>query len=187
MCSLLAALARLSMASVVGVIVIGCGDGKPASSTATFDVAALPGLGATHQEMLDLVFAAQAAAQRISPSTAPWTWFNDYTIMSCAKPVIGHGATMSLPDLGSSALPTTAERPQVFAAVEVVAGLAGLSTSWSPDVEGEFRLVEFSSGDGRTLRMIADDYLVLTATISCISTDGLVVDANGSLPMPANP
>lgn len=184
---LLKALAALTMASAVGTTGVGCSDDEPAFTTATFDVEALPGLGETQQQMLDLILKVHAEIERDISRTAPWDWLTTYSIAPCIAPLTGQGQALYFPDLVSKTTATPDEWDRILAITETNAHATGLTEYREPANPDGNRFVEFKSSDGRTLRVLGKNNLVLTATIACRRTDGLIVEPDGSVPMPADP
>lgn len=174
-------------ALLLGPSSAGCGSAEPASTAPQVDVAALPTLGHTQQDMLDLILAAQTELQRVAPDTAPWKWFSDYTITECVGGRIDGASAMSLPDLASSGPVSADQWAAIYSAVEKIAGDAGLTEYRGPNDDGDMHAVEFGSSDGRTLGLSATDSVVLTAEISCRRNGDVTFGLDNAVLMPPDP
>lgn len=184
-CSLPRALAVACIA--LAAMTTACDSTETDGTTTSYDIEALPGLGPTQQQMLDVIFDVQAEIQRAIPRTEPWQWLRQYTIAPCAEPLTGQGQALFFPNLLSEASLTPAEWEVVFPIIERVAAAAGLTNYHSPKSDADFRVVGFSSTDGRTLQVIAGDSVGLSATISCRRVSGLEILPGGHIEMPPNP
>lgn len=176
---------RLAAAALLlGASCAACSSSEPENSPPPLDIASLPTLGDTQQDMLDLVVAAQAEVRNISPDTAPWKWLSAYTITDCVGGRVDGGSAMFLPDLVSSGPLSTEQWTEVYAAVVEVAGDAGLTET---EHQGDMNVVELSSNDGRTLRLSSAENVVLTATISCRRGGGVTFGLDNAVLMPPDP
>lgn len=151
----------------------------------TMDLAMLPTLKQTRDQMLELLFAVQAEVTRQVPASAPWKWYHDYLTTACQN---GAGLSLGFPGLVSKYALTDEEWSRVLPAVVTLAGAAGLTNVGSAgnNTSGNHD-ARISSDDGRELSFGARDATAINATISCRRTDDSDLWVDGRIPMPPDP
>lgn len=147
------------------------------------DIDQLPTLKETVPGLLDLIDAVRRDITRLVPATAPWHWSGEFSTSGCQT----GGVELEAPHLMSAHAFTEAEWALVLPAITRRTAEAGLNgTSQGPAHRPGNYDVDFTSKDGRNLRVLSRHASVITAHIGCRHAgDGLWVD--GRIPMPPDP
>jgi len=150
----------------------------------TMDLAQLPTLKQTRDQMLELIFAVQREVARQVPATAPWAWHYEYQTSACET----DGLKLYFPKLGSPHGLTDDEWAQTLPAVTRLAAAAGLmhvggagqNTSGNHDAR-------ISSDDGRELVFAAREATLITASVGCRRSADVDLWVDGRIPNPPDP
>ncbi len=165
--SLRLALAALSTALAVS----GC-EGERASPSLSddvpvIDIAALPDIDQTTDQMLDLIEQVRAQVTRLVPATEPWEWNREQMGISCVQEQTGHkGVMRQLRSRVSTHVLSDDEWDRVFPAVRQLASEAGLHDVATPQASSRHD-VRFTSDDGRTLVFGSRATTVISGSIAC--------------------
>lgn len=150
------------------------------------DLAALPTLRQTQQQMLGLI---DDVRQRISeqvPAAAAWHWNREWATSGCPGEV-DEGLMLYFPNLVTTHNLSTAEWDRVFPLVERLSAAAGLTEVSLPGNAENNHDARFSSADGRQLLLGAAGATVISARISCREIRDEPIRVDGEIPMPPDP
>jgi hypothetical protein len=173
-----AGLIKLALCALaIALAVSGCG-GDPASpapdgAAPVIDIAQLPDIDQTTDQMLDLIEQVRAQVTRLVPATDPWDWTDQQLGMSCVQEKTDRkGVMRGLRDLVSRHELTDDEWDRVFPGVRQLAMEAGLNKLAAPQSSDDTHNARFTSDDGRTLVFISRGDTMITGNIACRVASG---------------
>ena len=132
------------------------------------DIAQLPDIEQTTNEMSDLMERVSREVTRLVPAADPWEWTRDQQGFSCKQESTGQdGVKRYLRNLTSQHALTEPEWELVFPAVRRIASEAGLTEIAAPQDKPGSHDMRLSSGDGRTLMFGSRKATVISGDIAC--------------------
>jgi hypothetical protein len=167
-------LALGALAITLGVS--GCGGEResPTSSenVPVIDIAQLPDIDQTTDQMIDLIEQVRAQVARQVPATEPWDWANEQMGMSCVQEKTDRkGVMRGLRDLVSQHALSDEEWNRVYPSVRQLALEAGLNNVAAPQSSDDHD-ARFTFDDGRTLVFESRTDTTITGSIACRVASG---------------
>lgn len=162
---------RISFALVVlfAVLVAGCGGEREAArhvDAPVIDIAQLPDIDQTTDQMIVLIEQARAQVTRLVPATEPWSWTKQQLGMRCVQEQTDReGVMRELRDLVSGHVLSDDEWDRVLPSVRELAAEAGLRNV-HPQGSGD-HFVRFTSDDGRSLVFGSRAATMISGNIAC--------------------
>lgn len=167
--------ARVAVAAAVAVVVLAaCGDDGGYESpivneeAPVMDIASLPDIEQTRNQMVALLERMRAEITRLVPRSPAWIGGDEEMRGNCTyNGSVEPGTRLYLAMWTTSISLTDAEWDLVFPAVQRLAAEAGL-TEVEAKVDATYNHdVEIRSNDGRTLRIGSKEATLLTGQIDC--------------------
>jgi hypothetical protein len=173
-----AGLFKLALGALaIALAASGCaGEPDPAvsnESAPVIDIAQLPDIDQTTDQMLDLIEQVRAQVSRLVPATEPWDWTRQQLGMSCVQEKTDRkGVMRGLKDLVSHHALSDDEWDRVYPDVAQLAHESGLSNVAPPQDSAGNHEARFTSDDGRTLVFATRGDTMITANIACRVASG---------------